>query len=255
MGKPRPKSQGSNLSVLCMDQPQADREMGDGPGPSKKQETLNKILQAIEGTKLTLSQEIGKVSAELSHLCTDHHKLSDRVKDTEAVLEDLQSAHRAIKSHITQLTMQVQKHEHRAEDAEGCGRCNNVHIVGLPEGREGLDEVTYLETWLKTLTEDQPLTPFFTLERVHWVPAQPLAPGKLPRPIVAKLLHYRDRDILLQRAREAGPFEVGGGRVTLFPNYRAAVQRRCATFTAVKCSLRDEGIIYSLVLCSMLTIM
>ncbi|KAJ1157232.1 hypothetical protein NDU88_009947 [Pleurodeles waltl] len=41
----------------------------------------------------------------------------------------------------------------------------------------------------------------------------PPAPGRTPRPVVAKLLLYKDRDLLLQRARETGPFEVENRRV------------------------------------------
>ncbi|KAJ1152458.1 hypothetical protein NDU88_005233 [Pleurodeles waltl] len=83
------------------------------------------------------------------------------------------------------------------------------------------------------------LTPFFALERAHRVPAKPAAPGRPPRTVVAKLLHYRDRDILLQQAREAGPFRVDNGSVTLFPDFTAEVQARRVSYMAVKRAMRD----------------
>ncbi|KAJ1135387.1 hypothetical protein NDU88_001827 [Pleurodeles waltl] len=101
----------------------------------------------------------------------------------------------------------------------------------------------------------QPLTPFFALERAHCVLARLPALGRPPRSIVAKLLPYRVRDLLLQRAHKVGPFEIGGRWATLFPYFTAAVQGRRATFTAMKRVLRKEGIGYSLIFPSQLKIM
>ncbi|KAJ1121902.1 hypothetical protein NDU88_000411 [Pleurodeles waltl] len=131
------------------------------------QDTLNKILVAIEDTKLTLSQEIGKVSSELSHLRTDHHKLVDRVEATETSLEELQPMHRALRFQVTHLSERVQVLERHAEDAEGRSQRNNIQIIGMPEGIEGTDVVAYLETWLCTIIDEHPLTPFFALERAY----------------------------------------------------------------------------------------
>ncbi|KAJ1203981.1 hypothetical protein NDU88_007762 [Pleurodeles waltl] len=90
------------------------------------------------------------------------------------------------------------------------------------------------------------LTPFFALKRVHRVPAQRLQPGRPPRPVVAKLLHYRDRDLLLQTAHVAGPFMVEGRQKSIFPDFTADVQAKRATYAVVKRALREEGITYAL---------
>ncbi|KAJ1173849.1 hypothetical protein NDU88_005674 [Pleurodeles waltl] len=131
------------------------------------QDTLNRILGMTEDTKLTLSQEIGKVSTELSHLRTDHHKLADRVKATETTLEELKPAHQVLWFQVTHLSEQVQRLERHAEDSEGHSRRNNVRVVGMPEGVEGPDAVAYLETWLCMLMGERPLIPFFALKRAH----------------------------------------------------------------------------------------
>ncbi|KAJ1214800.1 hypothetical protein NDU88_002411 [Pleurodeles waltl] len=49
------------------------------PIPSSLQDTLDKILGAIEESKTTLQREIGQLSVELGLLRADHQKLSDRV--------------------------------------------------------------------------------------------------------------------------------------------------------------------------------
>ncbi|KAJ1161543.1 hypothetical protein NDU88_002027 [Pleurodeles waltl] len=76
--------------------------------------------------------------------------------------------------------------------------------------------------------------------RAHRVPA------RRPRPVVAEHLHYCDRDLLLQRARAAGPFKVKGGQASLFQDFTVAVKAKKDTFTVVKRVLREEGMTYAL---------
>ncbi|KAJ1164469.1 hypothetical protein NDU88_004906 [Pleurodeles waltl] len=159
MGKIRHKVQGTFQAEQKLTRQLTSGESEDGAAPSTMQDILNKILGAIEDTKLSLSQEIGKVSPELSCLRTDHHKPADRVTNTETSLEELQPAHGALRAQVTCLPERVQVLERQAEDAEGCRRCNNIRIVGMPEGVEGTDAVAYLETWLRTIMND-PLHPF-----------------------------------------------------------------------------------------------
>ncbi|KAJ1203953.1 hypothetical protein NDU88_007734 [Pleurodeles waltl] len=102
---------------------------------------------------------------------------------------------------------------------------------------------------------ERPLTPFFALERAHRVLTRRSEPGRPPQPIVAKLIHYRDCDLLLQIACEKGPFQVEGSHATFFPDFTLEVQARRATFLEVKRPLREEGLCYSLLFSSNLKIM
>ncbi|KAJ1151473.1 hypothetical protein NDU88_004253 [Pleurodeles waltl] len=257
MGKLRHKIQGSSKAERGLDRPLTSGESEEGAAPDTIKDTLNtlnKILRVIEDTKLTLSQEIWKVPSELSHLRSDHHKLVDRVTTTETSLEELQPVYRALRAQVTGLSERAQVLERRAEAAEGHSRHNNIRFVGMPEGVEGTDAVVYLETWLRTIMTGRPLTPFFALERAHRVPNRITELGRLTRPIVAKPLYYRDRDLLLQLAREKGPFQVDGGNATFFPDFTLVVQNRWATFLEVKQALREEGLCYFLLFLSKLKV-
>ncbi|KAJ1109228.1 hypothetical protein NDU88_006591 [Pleurodeles waltl] len=87
--------------------------------PEGTEATLQKILEAIEESKNTLRQEIGKVSTELSHLWADHRKLSDRVKTTEEELTRLGTQQQSHETQIAHITDKVQRLEYQAEDVEG----------------------------------------------------------------------------------------------------------------------------------------
>ncbi|KAJ1132012.1 hypothetical protein NDU88_010342 [Pleurodeles waltl] len=60
--------------------------------------------------------------------------------------------------------------------------------------------------------------------------------------MIAKLLYYRDRDILLRRAREVGHFKIDNASVTLFPDFTVEVQSKRASYLAVKRALKDAGV-------------
>ncbi|KAJ1087988.1 hypothetical protein NDU88_001147 [Pleurodeles waltl] len=77
MGKPRAKSQEAPQVALAPARQLTNNDDGDNLMPTTMQDTLNRVLREIEDTKLTLSQETGKVSAELSNIRMDHHKWVD----------------------------------------------------------------------------------------------------------------------------------------------------------------------------------
>ncbi|KAJ1115091.1 hypothetical protein NDU88_003319 [Pleurodeles waltl] len=83
-----------------------------------------------------------------------------------------------------------------------------------------------------------------TLERAHRVPSLQQPPGAPPIPVVTRLLHFKDRDHILQRAQMG--LKVKNKKVGIFPDFSREVQRQRAALTTVKKRLREAGIIYSM---------
>ena len=77
--------------------------------------------------------------------------------------------------------------------------------------------VGFLENWLSQEVAPQGLSTFFALQRGHRVPARPPLPGAKPRLVLARLLHYLDRDFILQRSRVAVRFHNENTTVAIFP--------------------------------------
>ncbi|KAJ1136437.1 hypothetical protein NDU88_002854 [Pleurodeles waltl] len=73
--------------ATVLDQPAVmDREPFKESQQTSLQCTLNKILGAIQDSKMTFQPKIGQMSIELSLLRGDHQKLSDRVENTNKPL-------------------------------------------------------------------------------------------------------------------------------------------------------------------------
>lgn len=75
----------------------------------------------------------------------------------------------------------------------------------------------------------------------------PTGARSAPRSVVAHLLHYKDRDILIKNAHNNGPYVIANSKVSIFSDYTAKVQAQRASFTEAKKALRTEGIMYSLI--------
>lgn len=105
----------------------------------------------------------------------------------------------------------------RAEDFENHLRHNNVHIVGLPEKIEGREPTQFVEQWQADVFGKEAFTHLCAIERSHRVPTRPLLPGNPPRPLLARLLNYRDREIILRLAREKRNMQYNGTQVSFLP--------------------------------------
>lgn len=93
----------------------------------------------------------------------------------------------------------------RAEDAENRTRRNNVRIIGLREGAEGLTPADFTENLLKELLAPISLSTAYTVEGANKIPTRQV-PEATPRPFILRLLNYRDRDAILLAAGKKGKF-------------------------------------------------
>lgn len=102
------------------------------------------------------------------------------------------------------------------------------------------------KTWLKSIVGTDNLSALFAIERAHRVPMRPPPSGASPRPLLAKLLHFRDKDNILITARNLPEIKFNGNPISIFPDFSAATQKQRAAFTAVKRRLRDKQLSYSM---------
>lgn len=159
-----------------------------------------------------------------------------------AVEDQLSSMKKALNTatqHIPVLMTKVDVLENRS-------RRNNVRLVGVPEKAEGRDPVAFLESWLSDTVGKDLLSPFSAIERAHVVPTRPLPPGAPPWPILFKLLHFHNRDMILRAATEKGDLTVNGQKVSLFPDFFGEIQRKRMLFLDMKKRLCNLGVPYSM---------
>lgn len=147
---------------------------------------------------------------------------------------------------IHQLQQQMTGLMERVEEAEGRNRRNNVRVIGLPERCEGDRPAEFMEEWFKTHITDEGLSSYFCIERAHRIPTGPPRPGTLPRPLIVRVLNYRDRDLLLKAAREKGTVLYENRKISLYPDYTVIVQKQRLSYQPIKQKLRKLQVNYAL---------
>lgn len=82
---------------------------------------------------------------------------------------------------------------------------NNIRIVGFQETTECSNPTEFVERWLLDMFGKEAVTPMYSVERVHRVPPRPLPPGHPPHTLLAQLLNFKDKEIVLRMARIQNP--------------------------------------------------
>lgn len=227
-----------------------DHEEQDGdPPPSPTEHTATdtaKVLKAISACQSLLTTKIEEIRVDISLIRQDMTKLRDPVKDTETrisqakdILHPLQHSHEEVQHQLQQLAQ-------KQNDLENRARRSNLCFIGLPEGAEGPDPATFLEKLLIKTYNREALSTTFVVERAHRMPARRPPEGAPPRTFIAKLLNYRDQDIILRLNREKGNIPFQAGHIMVFPDFSAEVQKQRARFVEVKRRLRAHHLMYAI---------
>ncbi|KAJ1124399.1 hypothetical protein NDU88_002860 [Pleurodeles waltl] len=107
----------------------------------------------------------------------------------------------------------------KVEDAESQSRRHNIRLVGVPEKTEGPSLELYIEAWMSDVVMGGTPTKFFLVERAHRIPAY-------PKPIIVRLMNFRDRDVILQETQKRAPWDIEGKAINIYPDYTNMVQKQ-----------------------------
>ncbi|KAF4075025.1 hypothetical protein AMELA_G00229970 [Ameiurus melas] len=192
----------------------------------KTQHDSDKV--ATDATISTLKGTVGERGHTLS-ACTDdivHMKTtieSLTATQLENKCEDLESRS---KSTIESLTATVTQLENKCEDLESRSRCNNVRIVGVPEGTDTCTTAAVAALLKETFgLEKEPV-----LDRSNRTLQPKPKSGERPRAIVCRFHYYSDCIDILLRARERQQIKVRDLNISVFPDYTVKTARARAAF-------------------------
>lgn len=115
------------------------------------------------------------------------------------------------------------------DDLENRSRRCNLRLVGLPEGMEGGDPVTFMETWLPSyLLNLTTKTGMIKLDRAHGSPALRPGANQRARPLIMKLHYFADKQQVMAAAWHLATepnHPADQIRVSFFNDYSVAVAK------------------------------
>lgn len=129
--------------------------------------------------------------------------ITDRIKELSAKDSNLKEEH-------DNLISRIQKIEDHADYLENQSRRNNIRIDGIPESPNETWEATEVvvkDLLVHNLGLSIQEANNIKIERAHRT-GKPRTPGSRPRPVVAKLASFKDREAILRRARDKKPKDI-----------------------------------------------
>ncbi|KAK1900600.1 LINE-1 retrotransposable element ORF1 protein [Dissostichus eleginoides] len=213
-------------------------ESPNSPGKEHHEESsvpADMVLAALETLRREVAQNKKDICATIdSRIETFTENLK---KEFSTMKGDTQTALAAIKA-----TMLA--HTEAIKEVEGPGGRNNIHMIGVPEGKEGKRPREFISQLLTDLLslEQKPL-----IDRCHRSLRQRPSDGQPPRPFILRLHYYHAVEDILRKAAGSGNLIYQGKRIQLFPDYPPTVVNRRREFTPAREILRNKpGVRYGL---------
>ncbi|KAJ1135660.1 hypothetical protein NDU88_002098 [Pleurodeles waltl] len=109
-------------------------------------------MNAIQGLRSALEQQIETVSIDLNLLRADLRKVSEKVNTAETTIGSLQGGMTSLKKQMTAVRTEVDELGRRAEDEEAGSRRSSIWVLGFPDKSEGTAMERFLEGWIRDET-------------------------------------------------------------------------------------------------------
>uniref|UniRef100_A0AAV2K1Q6 Transposase element L1Md-A101/L1Md-A102/L1Md-A2 n=1 Tax=Knipowitschia caucasica TaxID=637954 RepID=A0AAV2K1Q6_KNICA len=192
--------------------PAASPERVPDPGSDANERLLccmEEMMQSMRSDIVSEFEQIvsgvvkREIAAALRPLEATLSAQSETINSLEDTATDCGGQLTSLQATVASLAEQVGSLSQKCEDLEGRSRQNNIRIVGVPEGSPKPKD------------------------------------GEPPRPFVARVNLFQQRNKILRKAGASAPLPYQGKRVSVFPDFTAAVSKKRSAFATVKKGLHS----------------
>lgn len=196
---------------------------------SEPEPTLKEVLSAVNSCKGSLSDlcnQLRGLKEELRSMSQELQKVAERTSILEERLSQVEDVLHPIRQEFKIMQTQLDVHKFKMDKMENRLHRSNVRVMGLPERSEGSCPEAFMEKWLREVFGTETFSHLFAIERAHRIPIRSAKSGGHPRPMIVKLLNYKDKVVLMQKSREKGDIFYNGTRISLYPDYSPDLQKK-----------------------------
>uniref|UniRef100_H3AQT9 L1 transposable element RRM domain-containing protein n=1 Tax=Latimeria chalumnae TaxID=7897 RepID=H3AQT9_LATCH len=226
-------------------------ECGDSaPSPPQSTEgqanSMESILHDIHQTNSWIEERISEIKSSITSMDKKMEAYAKRLDEAEHRVGNTEDSMHSLETTVQQLQEAVVKLQDKMDDLENRSRRCNLRLVGLPEGEEGRDPVSFLESWLPSLLNLPELTSKLEVERAHQAFPPRIRNIDKPRMLLFKLLSYRDKETILRQAHKLGALTFNNKPVYIFPDMSVELFQKRKSFFGVKRLCKDLDIPFAL---------
>ena len=198
------------------------QEGGSGAGGYSSQlvqevtESIGKLLEE-KLTNFTNTLEV------MTNRVEGNSKILDEAEDRVSTLEDMLAT---TENKLREVEEKLQTLTEKVYDMENRTRRDNIRVVGLKEGAEGEQPVTFFEHWLPKILNLDTKRGMIKIDRAH----RGLGParGDRPRPVIIKLHNSGDKQRIMAVLRERRQLTHEGQKLYIQQDFSAAVEGEAA---------------------------
>uniref|UniRef100_H3B679 L1 transposable element RRM domain-containing protein n=1 Tax=Latimeria chalumnae TaxID=7897 RepID=H3B679_LATCH len=190
------------------------------------------------------SAEIANLMNLMQEMVTDVASIRNNIADMRGSLESLGQRVSGAESKMGRLGVVTDDREACLIKVEG-ELAHQTRYAGDSVEGNGVSGPTML---LKILQDCLPLreSDHIEVERAHHTLGPRPAPDQCPRPIIARLLRFQDRERILRLVREAGELYWWGGKIMIFPDISRELAAQRKRFTPARRRCMELGLQYAL---------
>uniref|UniRef100_A0A672N7G4 L1 transposable element RRM domain-containing protein n=1 Tax=Sinocyclocheilus grahami TaxID=75366 RepID=A0A672N7G4_SINGR len=194
-----------------------------------------------------LENKIDPVLEKLSAVATHVEQVENRVTEAETRISAVEDTVSRDNADLNEVKKKLDAALEKIDDLENRSRRCNIRIIGLPEGEEGTNPVSFLRTWLPNLLNTDFKNHQVKIERAHRVPSRLPTSGERPRALMVKLPNFQDKARVLQAVRTASQLVYKRHNISIFEDFSAAIVRKRQAFGNVKKRLCERGIRFAMI--------
>uniref|UniRef100_H2ZRR8 L1 transposable element RRM domain-containing protein n=1 Tax=Latimeria chalumnae TaxID=7897 RepID=H2ZRR8_LATCH len=224
----------SGTPVELLESARADSQVVAGKRGSLTEEMrlgFNSIQAGFSG----LHSEVASLNSKLDGISHCLDASERRIGDIEDRMDNVEN-----------VLSEVHRLREKCDDLENRARRSNLRIVGLPEGIEGRDSISFLEKLLVEVLGEGTFPGRVEIERAHRALRPRPKEGEKPRIMIFKLLRFPNKVHILRRARELGQLTFKNQKIFFFPDISAELQARRREFTEARCLCHSLHLLFSL---------
>ena len=172
--------------------------------------TMQLMMDSVKDDIKSLKQSVDEMKQSL------HYSQKD-INDVKTKIEKIEEKTKNVDKSIANSQMYIKDLYNKQEYLENQSRHNNVKVLGIPEKNEKDQIETWDECEEKVKEEKLGIKTELIIERAHRVGRKRPHPRNLengskitskPRPIVAQFAFWKQKDQVVQAARESKPKDV-----------------------------------------------
>uniref|UniRef100_H2ZSQ1 L1 transposable element RRM domain-containing protein n=1 Tax=Latimeria chalumnae TaxID=7897 RepID=H2ZSQ1_LATCH len=203
--------------------------------------SMELVLRDIQQSNSHTEEKINEINSSISNMDKKMEVFTKWLDDAEHRIGNMEDAVQALETTIQQLQENIVKLQDKTKDLENHSRRCNLRLVGLPEGEEGKDPISFLKDWLPSFFNLPDLADKLEIERAHRAFAPKPRNSERPRMLIFKILHYRDKELIF-----LGSLIYKNKSIHIFPDVNADLFQKYKSFNGVKHLCKDLAIPFTL---------